>query len=205
MMQVFGKNFSMGEGYDRNFAQGRFGRARAARIYEWIRANYPDDAQYVEDEITNLRGSAPSEWDRFIAEHGRTGLAWILKHETAAQNPDQQEQRWIPDDGKRDQVQRQPQVQQWRPSPYLQRMPILTPFFFFLEIQADRYVVGLQAAERKAWAIMPLGSGTRGALCGERSRRLPASQVTVNETNHPPALLKISRACSGLSFFSFRH
>lgn len=57
-----------GTGYEDNFRAGRIARSRAARLYGWLRSNYPDVADALDLELT---GADP--WEEFLSRHAQSG------------------------------------------------------------------------------------------------------------------------------------
>lgn len=154
---ALGHPFAYGAGYMDNFRKGRVDRSKAAKLYSWLRHQYPAHANDLDAEIVRLNTPAPPEgWEAFIREHGTFGQARLV----AAQRQQQQLQV------------RQQQMGIWeREERFQQSFPLNLPFTFHFEGQFRPYAVGLQWL-RGQWFALPLGDGTIGTPLTER-RQFP--------------------------------
>lgn len=65
-----------GHGDQDNFRAGRISRKRAAAIFDWIAAHYPDTAAAI--AASNSASVPASDWDGFLHTHGEAGHLRIV-------------------------------------------------------------------------------------------------------------------------------
>lgn len=161
---AFGKPLEKGINYQNNVRVGRFSRRQAARIFAWIRENYPDEAQLIEEEISAHAGTKKQKnncWEKFIQEHSEFyGLeigspsvqmhAILTRHTRQPQQVQQQMQQLLPGEDK-------------KPT-----FPINVPFNLHLYSPIEGYVIGLQHV-RNRWLKIPLGPDNLGASISKDS------------------------------------
>lgn len=154
---ALGHPFAYGAGYMDNFRKGRVDRSKAAKLYRWLRHQYPAFADDLDAEIVRINApQIPEGWEAFIREHGTFGQARVI----AAQRQQQQLQV------------RQQQMGDWeREDRFQQAFPLNLPFTFGFEGQFRPYAVGLQWL-RGQWFALPLGDGAIGTPLTE-GRQFP--------------------------------
>lgn len=76
--EALGQANAPGQGYEDNFRSGRIGRAKAARLYRWIRDNHAGVADRIDADLGDINQPTAGAWEAFLAAHGRYGSLEIV-------------------------------------------------------------------------------------------------------------------------------
>lgn len=174
--QSFGRPFAAGIGYEKNFKDGKIARTRAALIYEWLLAKYPERAAELD---TALR-TPSANWTEFVEHSGKYHCVWLSFHPKSPEAVAEQEQKkYFAARGIKMRIRSAPPSDARNPVEHRVLLGSQFRFGFSFGVLPAGRLVALQK-EATGWYLLPLSRETAPPV-GQSTTELPSDNWLIEE------------------------